>query len=399
MQWLRNILDQIAPLFDKDGKLEKLQPLYEATDTILFSTDERTHSGPHIRDSIDIKRVMILVVIALIPCYLFGAFNTGYQESLTFGYDNSDWKRNFLSGVFKIVPIIAVTFATGAFWEVLFSIVRRHPISEGFLVTCALIPLTLPATIPLWQVAVGTSFGVVIGKEIFGGVGMNIFNPALTTRAFLYFTYPAQISGDKVWALAPDGYSGATALSIPAGQINSDAVSLLNNASSHLNGSTVFDFSWINMLMGWIPGSIGETNKLIILLSALFLIFTGITSWRIMVGSLLGLLTTAYLMNLLSPYSSNTMLTIPPHYHLVMGSFLFGTVFMATEPVTSAHTEFGKWVYGFFIGMLTVIIRSINPAYPEGIMLAILLMNAFAPLIDYFVIKSNVRKRLLRYAQ
>ena len=399
MQWLRNILDQIAPLFDKDGKLEKLQPLYEATDTILFSTDERTHSGPHIRDSIDIKRVMILVVIALITCYLFGAFNTGYQESLTFGYDISDWKRNFLSGVFKIVPIIAVTFATGAFWEVLFSIVRRHPISEGFLVTCALIPLTLPATIPLWQVAVGTSFGVVIGKEIFGGVGMNIFNPALTTRAFLYFTYPAQISGDKVWALAPDGYSGATALSIPAGQINSDAVSLLNNASSHLNGSTVFDFSWINMLMGWIPGSIGETNKLIILLSALFLIFTGITSWRIMVGSLLGLLTTAYLMNLLSPYSSNTMLTIPPHYHLVMGSFLFGTVFMATEPVTSAHTEFGKWVYGFFIGMLTVIIRSINPAYPEGIMLAILLMNAFAPLIDYFVIKSNVRKRLLRYAQ
>jgi Na+-transporting NADH:ubiquinone oxidoreductase subunit B len=228
---------------------------------------------------------------------------------------------------------------------------------------------------------------------------MNIFNPALTTRAFLYFTYPAQISGDKVWALAPDGYSGATALSIPAGQINSDAVNLLNNASSHLNGSSVFDFSWINMLMGWIPGSIGETNKLIILLSALFLIFTGITSWRIMVGSLLGLLTTAYLMNLLSPYSSNTMLTIPPHYHLVMGSFLFGTVFMATEPVTSAHTEFGKWVYGFFIGMLTVIIRSINPAYPEGIMLAILLMNAFAPLIDYFVIKSNVRKRLLRYAQ
>ena len=395
MQWLRNILDQIAPMFEKDGKLEKLQPLYEATDTILFSTDEKTKSGPHIRDSIDIKRVMILVVIALIPCYFFGALNIGYQESLTFKMVESDFKRNFISGLFKIVPIIAVTFATGAFWEVLFSIIRRHPISEGFLVTCALIPVTLPATIPLWQVIIGTSFGIVIGKEIFGGVGMNIFNPALTTRAFLYFTYPAHISGDKVWAIAPDGFSGATALSIPAGQINSDAVTLLNKATL----DTVFDFSWYNMFMGWIPGSIGETNKLIIIIAATFLVFTGITSWRIMVGSTLGLFSTALLMNLLSPYSTNAMLTIPPHYHFVMGSFLFGTVFMATEPVTSTHTQLGKWIYGFFIGMLTVIIRSINPAYPEGIMLAILLMNAFAPLIDYFVIKSNIKKRLLRYAQ
>ena len=395
MQWLRNILDQIAPMFEKDGKLEKLQPLYEATDTILFSTDEKTKSGPHIRDSIDIKRVMILVVIALIPCYFFGALNIGYQESLTFKMVESDFKRNFISGLFKIVPIIAVTFATGAFWEVLFSIIRRHPISEGFLVTCALIPLTLPATIPLWQVVIGTSFGIVIGKEIFGGVGMNIFNPALTTRAFLYFTYPAHISGDKVWAIAPDGFSGATALSIPAGQINSDAVTLLNKATL----DTVFEFSWYNMFMGWIPGSIGETNKLIIIIAATFLVFTGITSWRIMVGSTLGLFSTALLMNLLSPYSTNAMLTIPPHYHFVMGSFLFGTVFMATEPVTSTHTQLGKWVYGFFIGMLTVIIRSINPAYPEGIMLAILLMNAFAPLIDYFVIKSNIKKRLLRSAQ
>jgi len=255
--------------------------------------------------------------------------------------------------------------------------------------------LTLPATIPLWQVAVGTSFGIVIGKEIFGGVGMNIFNPALTTRAFLYFTYPAQISGDKVWAIAPDGYSGATALSIPAGQLDANAVTLLNNASIN----TVFDFSWFNMFMGWVPGSIGETNKIIIIFSALFLIFTGITSWRIMIGSVIGLVFTALLTNLLSPYSSNAMLTIPPHYHLVMGSFLFGTVFMATEPVTSSHTELGKWYYGFFIGMLTVIIRSINPAYPEGIMLAILLMNAFAPLIDYFVVKSNIKKRMTRYAQ
>jgi len=395
MNWLRKILDNLEPNFKKGGKLEKLYPLYEATDTILFSTDERTHSGPHIRDSVDIKRVMILVVISLIPCYIFGALNIGYQESLTYGLENSDWKRDILSGIFKILPILTVTFATGAVWEILFAVVRRHPISEGFLVTCALIPLTLPATIPLWQVAIGTSFGIVIGKEIFGGVGMNIFNPALTTRAFLYFTYPVQISGDKVWALAPDGFSGATALSIPAGQLNSNAVNLLNEATS----STVFDFSWINMFMGWIPGSIGETNKLIIILSALFLIVTGITSWRIMLGSVIGLTFTAYLTNVLSPFSSNAMLTIPPHYHLVMGSFLFGTVFMATEPVTGAHTENGKWIYGFFIGMLTVIIRSINPAYPEGIMLAILLMNAFAPLIDYFVVKSNIKKRLIRYAQ
>ncbi len=395
MNWLRKFLDNIEPNFKKGGKLEKLYPLYEATDTILFSTDEKTDSGPHIRDSVDIKRVMILVVIALIPCYIFGALNIGYQEALTYGFDSADWKRNLLSGIFKILPVLTVTFATGALWEVLFAVVRRHPISEGFLVTCALIPLTLPATIPLWQVAIGTSFGIVIGKEIFGGVGMNIFNPALTTRAFLYFTYPAQISGDKVWAVAPDGYSGATALSIPAGQLNSNAVNLLNEASIN----TVFDFSWINMFMGWIPGSIGETNKWIILLSAFFLILTGITSWRIMLGSVLGLTLTAYLTNILSPYSSNAMLTIPPHYHLVMGSFLFGTVFMATEPVTSAHTETGKWFYGFFIGMLTVIIRSINPAYPEGIMLAILLMNAFAPLIDYFVVRSNIKKRLIRYAQ
>ena len=395
MNWLRKILDNLEPNFKKGGKLERLYPLYEATDTILFSTDERTHSGPHVRDSVDIKRVMILVVISLIPCYIFGALNIGYQESLTYGLENSDWKRDIFSGIFKILPILTVTFATGAIWEILFAVVRRHPISEGFLVTCALIPLTLPATIPLWQVAIGTSFGIVIGKEIFGGVGMNIFNPALTTRAFLYFTYPVQISGDKVWALAPDGFSGATALSIPAGQVNSNAVSLLNEATL----STVFDFSWLNMFMGWIPGSIGETNKLIILLSALFLILTGITSWRIMLGSVIGLISTAYLTNVLSPFSSNAMLTIPPHYHLVMGSFLFGTVFMATEPVTGAHTENGKWIYGFFIGMLTVIIRSINPAYPEGIMLAILLMNAFAPLIDYYVVKSNTKRRLIRYAQ
>ena len=394
MKWLRNLLDNLAPTFQEGGKLEKFHPIFEATDTILFSTDERTQTGPHIRDSIDIKRVMILVVISLLPCYIFGAINIGYQKSLTYGLTTT-WIDNLITGMITIAPIIAVTFASGAFWELLFGVVRKHPISEGFLVTCALIPLTLPPSIPLWQVAIATSFGIVIGKEIFGGVGMNIFNPALTARAFLYFTYPINISGDKVWALAPDGYSGPTALSIPAGQLNADALELLNKASSTM----VFDYSWLNMLMGWIPGSIGETNKILIFISALFLILTGITSWRVMFGSVIGLFIMAFIANLFSPYSTNSMLSIPPHYHLVMGSFMFGTVFMATEPVTGSHTDKGRWIFGFLVGALTVIIRSINPAYPEGIMLAILLMNAFAPLIDYYVVQSNIRKRMVRYAQ
>ena len=394
MKWLRNILDKVEPDFKSGGRFESLAPIFEATDTILFSTDERTESGPHIRDSVDIKRVMILVVLSLIPCYVFGAINIGYQKSLTYGLETT-WVENLTTGLMTIIPIIAVTFISGAFWELLFGVVRKHPISEGFLVTCALIPLTLPPAIPLWQVAVATSFGIVIGKEIFGGVGMNIFNPALMARAFLYFTYPADISGDKVWALAPDGYSGPTALSIPAGQVNANATDLLDKASMSLP----FDYSWINMFMGWIPGSIGETNKWLILLGAAFLIFVGITSWRIMLGSVLGMTIMALITNLLAPYSSNAMLTIPPHYHLVMGSFMFGTVFMATEPVTAAHTDRGRWIYGILIGMLTVIIRSINPAYPEGIMLAILLMNAFSPLIDYFIVQGNIKKRLARYAQ
>ena len=394
MKLVRSLLDKVAPTFKEGGSLERFYPIFEATDTILFSTDERTKSVPHIRDSIDIKRVMILVVLSLIPCYIFGAINIGYQKSLTFDLATS-WSENLITGLVTIIPIILVTFASGAFWELLFGVVRKHPISEGFLVTCALIPLTLPPSIPLWQVAIATSFGIVIGKEIFGGVGMNIFNPALMARAFLYFTYPIDISGDKVWALAPDGYSGPTALSIAAGKTNADAIDLLNKASSDL----VFDYSWINMCMGWIPGSIGETNKWLILIGAIFLVTIGITSWRVMVGSVLGLLSMAFITNILAPYSTNAMLTIPPHYHLVMGSFLFGTVFMATEPVTGSHTNTGRWIFGFLVGALTVIIRSINPAYPEGIMLAILLMNAFAPLIDYYVVQSNIKKRMIRYAQ
>ena len=391
IKFLRKILDANAHRFENNGVLEKLYPLYEAADTILFSTGEVTKSGPHIRDSIDIKRVMILVVIALIPLYIFGAMNVGVQNGIAMGVERTNWEQ-FWFGFDKIIPIILVAFITGAFWEILFAVVRKHPISEGFLVTCALIPLVMPASIPLWQVSIATSFGIVIGKEIFGGVGMNIFNPALVARAFLFFTYPGRISGDKVWVIGPDGYSGATALAVPAAEVNQHAVSLLN-------GVTQFDYSWWNMLVGWIPGSIGETSKLLIIMGAIFLAITKIANWRVMAGSLIGLGVTAYLTNLMAPFSSNTMLSLPAHYHLVMGGFLFGMAYMATEPVTGCHTNQGRWVYGILFGMLTVIVRAINPAYPEGTMLAILLLNAFAPLIDWFVIQSNIKRRVARHAQ
>ncbi len=389
MKFIRTILDKVEPIFDKGGFLEKFHPVYDATDSILYSTNEKTESGPHIRDSIDNKRVMILVVIALIPLYIFGAINIGYQAARVSGIERAVLE-NFWVGMGSIFPILITAFFAGGFWEVLFAVVRKHPINEGFLVTWALIPLIMPPTIPLWQVAVATSFGVVIGKEIFGGVGMNIFNPALVTRAFIFFAYPGQISGEKVWVNI-DGISGATALSVPAAVEHGNAVELLSNI-------TQFDYSWSNMFWGYIPGSIGETNKFLIILGALFLIYTGIVNWRVIVGALTGLIATAMLTNFMASYSSNTMLTLPAHYHLVMGGFLFGIAFMATEPVTGTHTDKGRWIYGFMIGLMTVIIRSINPAYPEGTMLAILLMNAFAPLIDYYVVQGNIKRRLKRYA-
>ncbi len=388
---LKKVLDKYRNNFEEGGKLEKLYPIYEATDTILFSTNEVTENGPHIRDSIDTKRVMILVVISLLPLYVFGAINIGFQNSIAIGLERSNWE-NFWFGFYKILPIIIATFTAGAFWELLFAVVRKHPVSEGFLVTCALIPLAMPAGIPLWQIVVATTFGIVIGKEIFGGVGMNIFNPALMARVFIFFTYPTKISGDKVWVLGPDGYSGATALSIPAAELNQDALTLLNNFNQ-------FDYSWWNMFWGWIPGSIGETNKFLIIIGALFLAYIKVVNWRVIFGSVVGLVATAILTNLVAPFSSNSMFTIPPHYHLVMGSFLFGAAFMATEPVTGCHTNQGRWVYGILFGSLTVIIRAINPAYPEGVMLSILFVNAFAALIDWFVIQANIKRRQARYAQ
>ena len=390
VKFLHKQLDKYRYHFEPGGKLEKFHTIFEATDTILFSTDEVTKSGPHIKDSIDTKRIMILVVIALLPLYIFGAINVGYQNAMASMVERTLF-GNFWYGFNQILPIIAVTFISGAFWELLFAVVRKHPVSEGFLVTCALIPLTLPPEIPLWQVSIATSFGIVIGKEIFGGVGMNIFNPALMARVFIFFTYPTKISGDKVWLVGPDGYTGATALAVPASELNQDAVTLLN-------GVIQFDFSWWNLFWGYVPGSIGETNKFLIILGALFLLFIRIINWRVVIGAMIGLVSMAIITNLFAPFSSNSMFSIPPHYHLVMGSFLFGTVFMATEPVTGCHTNQGRWIYGILFGALTVIIRSINPAYPEGVMLSILFVNAFAALIDWFVVQGNIKRRKARYA-
>jgi len=365
--------------------------MYEAIESITFWTDKQTETGPHIRDSIDLKRTMIMVIIALIPATLFGIINIGYQQSLALGV-TQNWWTNFLFGLKIFLPILLIAYATGAVWEFLFAVIRKREVDEGFLVTGWLIPLILPPTIPLWQVAVATSFGMVIGKMIFGGTGMNVFNPALVARAFLFFAYPGDISGDEVWIKTVDGFSGATPLAVPVAEHGANAVALLD-------GFQQFDYSWLNMFIGWIPGSIGETSALMILFGAVFLIYTKIGSWRIMTGSIIGLTVTAFITNFFASYSTNTMLTLPAHYHLVMGGFLFGTVFMATDPVSAAYTNRGRWIYGFLIGLLTVVIRSINPAYPEGTMLAILLMNAFSPLIDYFVVRSNIKKRMARYAK
>ncbi|MCH1546861.1 MAG: NADH:ubiquinone reductase (Na(+)-transporting) subunit B [Candidatus Marinimicrobia bacterium] len=389
MNFLRKIFAESGKLVEKGKPLSWAYPVWEAADTIFFSTNKQTSNGPHIRDNMDIKRTMFFVVIALIPCYIFGAYNIGYLNSLALDIERS-LLANTLFGLTYVLPILIITFIAGAICELTFAIIRKHEVNEGFLVSCALIPLTMPPDVPLWQVFMGTSFGIIIGKEIFGGVGTNVFNPALTARAFMYFAFPTKISGDKVWAVGPDGYSGATALAIPANPVEYDT------ASNLFAASTQFDFSLMNMFLGLIPGSIGETNKLLIIGGALFLIYCGIASWRIIASSIIGLVFTAFLFNLLSGFSTNAMLTITPLQHLLIGSFLFGTVFMATEPVTSSHTNTGRWIYGFLIGVLTVIIRSINPAYPEGVMLAILIMNMFAPLIDYYVIQSNIKMRLAR---
>ena len=382
MQFMRNILDKIEPHFSKDGKFSKYYPIYEAADIFLFSPSIKTQSGPHIRDAIDIKRVMFFVIIAMFPALMFGIYNVGYHKD-----SSGTILETFLLGLPIVLPIIIVSYSVGGFWEVLFSIVRKHEINEGFLVTGMLIPLVMPPTIPLWMVAIGTTFGIVIGKEIFGGTGYNIFNPALLARAFIFFAYPVSISGDKVWTV--DAIAQATPLLTASSEQGAKALDLLAG-----------QFNWYNMFYGTIPGSIGETSVIAILIGAGFLLMTGIGSWRIMLGTIIGMVLTAYFTNYLAIAinSDNPMMYLPPHYHFVMGGFAFGMVFMATDPVSASQTDRGRWIYGLLIGFMCIIIRSINPAYPEGMMLSILLANAFAPLVDYFVLKAHIRTRKSRFA-
>ena len=386
MKFLRNILDKVGENFHEGGKLEKLYPLYDAVDTILYVPSETASNGPFVRDHVDVKRSMIFVVIALLPCLLFGIYNVGLQGAGALASEKSFFEL-FLSGAIAVFPMYAVVFTVGGLCEGLFAVIRKHEINEGFLVTGMLIPLTMPPTLPLWMLAIATLFGIIIGKEIFGGTGFNIFNPALTARAFVFFAYPTTMSGDKVWAL--EGMSGATPLLKVASSSGNDPYSLLG------------DYSWTEMFMGFIPGSIGETSTLCILIGAIFLIITGIGSWRTMSGVMIGMMFMTLILNQFGQLigSTNPMLYIPPHYHFVMGSFAFGMVFMATDPVSSAHTKKGMWYYGILIGAMCVIIRAINPAYPEGMMLAILFANAFAPLFDYYVLEANVKRRKLRYGK
>jgi Na+-transporting NADH:ubiquinone oxidoreductase subunit B len=390
VKFLESILEKLAPHFEKGGKLEKLYPLFEAADTFMFTPSKTTSGYPHIRDHFDMKRMMISVVVALIPCVIMAAYNTGYQALLAQGLP-TDTLSCFALGLKTILPIIIVSYSVGGLWEVLFAIVRKHEINEGFLVTGLLFPLTLPPTIPLWQVALGISFGTVIGKEVFGGTGMNILNPALTARAFVFFTYPGNISGDRVWTAIDyakdhlvDGYTGATPLLVVAGaEPGTSIMEIVKNSY----------FTWQDCFLGLIPGSIGETSTLACLIGAILLIAMGIGSWRVMAGMLFGAFGITTLLNFLAVPTSSAFLMLPFHYHLVMGGFAFGMVYMATDPVSAASTQTGKWIYGALIGILAILIRTINPAYPEGVMLAILFMNVFAPLIDHFVVESNIAKR------
>lgn len=420
MKFLRNKLDQLEPLFHKGGKLERLYPVYEALDTFLYTPGIVTKGAAHVRDGMDVKRMMIFVVIALTPCIYMACWNTGYQANraiaaviaegaaaedvvteigwrasvlVSLGWQpesGGNWLWHLIHGALYFVPVFLVTNVVGGTWELIFSCVRGHEINEGFLVTGMLFPLTLPATVPLWQVALGISFGVVIGKEVFGGTGRNFLNPALTARAFLYFAYPGQIIGDKVWVAAVDSYTGPTLLTT-MGSVRDVTAGTYTSVMESLQ------MGWFDAFMGWIPGSMGETSTLACLLGAIFLVVTGVGSWRIMLGVLIGAFGLAAALNGVSS-TTNAVFQIPPHMHLLTGGLAFGLVFMATDPVSAAMTDTGRWVYGVLIGVMTIIIRVINPAFPEGIMLAILFGNVFAPTIDWFVKQQNIKRRAARNA-
>ena len=405
MRSLRKFLDAQGKHFHKGGPLEKAYPLYEAFDTFLYTPGRVTRGSSHVRDGLDLKRMMMTVVIALIPCVYMAMYNTGYQAHLAISqgaapldnwqtaamlalglaFDPSNLWACIVHGALYYLPVVIVTMLVGGNCEALFAVVRKHDINEGFLVTWMLFPLILPPTIPLWQVALGIAFGVIIGKEIFGGTGMNILNPALAARAFLFFAYPGQISGDQVWIAAnttTDGVSGATWL-----------------AQAAVSGQTVLTqgVDWWSAFLGLVPGSMGETSALGCLFGAAVLILSRVGSWRIMASLAAGSYLTTLLLNSAGS-ETNLLFNVPFHWHVVLGGWAFGMVYMATEPVTAAHTEAGKYVYGFLIGVLAILIRVVNPAYPEGMMLAILFMNLFASLIDYFVVQANVKRRRARYA-
>ena len=382
MKFLEDLMRKVGKNFEKGGPLEKFYPLFEATDTFLFTPGKTTKRAPHVRDAIDLKRVMVFVVLALIPATIMGIYNTGYQIELARNLSHSFWGC-VSAGAWKVVPLILITYAAGGIWEVVFATARKHEIDEGFLVTRILYALTLPPTMPLWQAAIGISFGVVFGKEIFGGTGMNVFNPALVARAFVFFSYPAQMSGSNVW-VAVDGYTRATPLAVAA------ATSKGQSVIQHLSDA---GYTFNNMFTGLIPGSIGETSTLACVLGMVFLLLTRVANWRNVAGCVVGILGMTGIFYLLKGPSQLAFFALPPHWHLVMGGFAFGAVFMATDPVSSSATNTGRWIYGILICVITALIRVVNPAYPEGMMLAILLMNAFAPLIDHYVVENHIKNR------
>ncbi len=399
---LRNYLDKIEHHFESGGRLEKWYPLYEAVDTFLYKPASVTRTTAHVRDGIDLKRMMITVWLCTFPAMFFGMWNVGYQANTIFaanpdllaaqdgwrlaftamlaGFDPGSVWDNLVYGATWFLPIYLVTFVVGGFWEVLFASIRRHEVNEGFFVTSVLFALIVPPSIPLWQVALGISFGVVIGKEVFGGTGKNFLNPALTGRAFLFFAYPAQISGDAVWT-AVDGFAGATALSV-AGAGGIDAI---------VEGG----LSWVDAFIGTMHGSIGETSTLAIFIGGAVLLLTKIASWRIVAGVMIGMVALSTLFNFIGS-NTNPMFSMPWYWHMVTGGFAFGMIFMATDPVSASMTNTGKWVFGILIGVMVVLIRVVNPAFPEGMMLAILFANLCAPLIDHFVVKANIKRRLAR---
>ena len=397
---LKSFIESLEPHFTKGGKFEKMYPLYEAIDTGLYSPPSVTNNTSHVRDGIDLKRIMITVWLCCFPAMFFGMWNIGFQAnnaldgmgvaeiegwrgaviSMLAGYDaNSIWD-NLIFGATYFLPIYAVTFIVGGFWEVLFATIRGHEVNEGFFVTSILFALICPPNIPLWQVALGISFGVVIGKEIFGGTGKNFLNPALTGRAFLFFAYPAQISGDAVWT-AVDGFSGATPLGLAS--------------TGGIDAVLASGVTWFDAFAGTIQGSIGETSTIAILIGGAVLLVMGIASWRIVAGVMIGMVALSTLFNFIGS-DTNTMFAMPWYWHLAIGGFAFGMIFMATDPVSASMTNTGKYFFGALIGVMVVLIRVINPAFPEGMMLAILFANLFAPLIDHFVVQANIKRRVAR---